>query len=140
MNNLQTLIAVEVLDLGQIGAGKVVDFVPRSKKRWIPLPHDARAFDVFCDFEVSGSSLLGTGIDSGDYLTCRRNFELWEIKPEKICILLIHPLAELTAKKIRLNNDGTVTISGANPNFEPRTFFADEIEIVALAVEHRRKI
>ena len=139
MTTLNPLFAIEVTS-AQIGAGKVVDFIPRSEKAWIPLPPNARPFDQFCEFTVSGDSLAGHGISDGDLLTCRKNFELSEIKPSKVCIIYIHPTGELTAKFLRINNDGTITVIAANPKYKPKTYFADEVQILALADEHRRTI
>ncbi len=131
---------VEAVNFGQIGAGRVVPFVPRSERKWIPLPKNARAFDKFAEYEVSGDSLEGIGIYDGNLLTCRTNFELSEVKPNKVCVIYLRVTGEQIAKMIKLNHDGTLTLFGANPRFEPRTYFIDEIEILALVEEVRRKV
>ena len=131
---------IEAASLGQIGAGKIVPFTPRDQRKWIPVPKGARAFDQFSEYEVCGDSLTGLNIHDGDLLTCRKNFELSEVRPNKICIVRLLTTGEQIAKLVRLNCDGTVTLSGANPRFEPQTYFADEIEILAMVVEVRRAI
>lgn len=128
---------IESKSLGQIGCGKVVPFTPRDKRKWIPLPKDAKAFHQFTEYEVCGDSLSGERIFDGDLLTCRINFELSEIKPHKICIVRVLSTNEELAKKVSISNDGTVTLSSANPNYPPLIFFADEIEILAIVVEAR---
>lgn len=130
---------IEVYSLGQIGAGKVVEFVPKEKKHWMPLPKHARYFDQFVEFDVSGNSLSGIGITDGMILTCRRNFELSEIK-NRVCIVYFHVTGEMSAKMVRPNDDGTVSIISADPDLSENTYFADEVEILALAIEKREAI
>lgn len=130
---------IEVYSLGQIGAGKVVEFVPRDNKRWIPLPKGARYFDQFVEFDICGDSLAGIGITDGMILTCRRNFEISEIK-NRVCVIYFHETGEMSAKMIRPNNDGTVSVISADPDYSEKIYFADEIEILALAVEKREPI
>lgn len=138
MGKLKPLFAVQGYRVGQIGAGTVVPFKTPSTKRWIPLPKNARAFDHFDEYEVSGDSLEGRRIFDGDILTCRRNFDISEITPNKICIVRILPTGEETAKMVEIDIDTeTVTLRGANKSYIPRTFFIDEIEILAVAVEGR---
>lgn len=149
MNNLKLTRScyIEAARLGQIGAGKVVPFPQQiedesddDNKIWIPLPKGARTFDKFAEYEVCGDSLQEIGIKHGYKLTCRTNFELWEVKPDKVCIVYINSTNEKTAKMVRLNNDGTVTLCGANAKYKPKTYFADEIEILALVIEARWEI
>lgn len=131
---------LDVMDLGQIGAGTVVDFIPRDRRRWTSIPRNARTFDQFSEYEVCGDSLEGRNIFDGYILLCRRNFEISEVTPDRIVILNIISTGELTAKSIKQNGDGTVTVLAWNPKYEPRTFFEDEVEIIALAVEFKGKI
>lgn len=138
MNKLQPLIVVPARAQGQIGAGKVVEFRPRNKRNWIPLPRNARTFDLFDEYEVNGDSLEGIGIFDGNLLTCRTNFDISEVKPNRVCIVYIRHLNEQTAKMVVVNNDQTVTLFGANPHYKPETFFADEIQILAIVEEVRQ--
>lgn len=140
MKALKTLIAVEAQNLGQIGAGTVVEFTPREARKWIPLPKTARPFDQFAEYEVCGDSLEDLGIKDGFLLTCRKNFELSEIRPNKVCIVHVIPTDEQTAKLVSINNDGTITLNGANSEYKAKTYFADEIQILALVVEFRGQI
>lgn len=43
---------IEVADYGQIGAGKVVDFLPKNKKRWIVPPKNVHHFQPFITYTV----------------------------------------------------------------------------------------
>ncbi len=140
VNQLSQPYFIEAANLGQVAAGKVVEFLPRECRKWIPLPKGARAFHQYAEYEICGDSLEGLNIFDGDLLTCRKNFELSEVKPKKICIVRLLHTNEQIAKMVRLNDDGTVTLSGANPRFVAQTYFADEVEIMALVVEVRRQV
>lgn len=130
---------IEVQDFGQIGAGKVVDFIPKNKKRWIVVPQTTHRFQHFITYTVSGNSLVGRGIFDGDVLICRTRFEVSEIKEDTVCVLLIHN-AELTVKMIEFNEDGTVTIKSAHPGFPDRRLSSEEVYIKALVSELQRKV
>jgi SOS-response transcriptional repressor LexA len=136
---LESPFFVEVANLGQIGAGKVVPFTPRDKKRWASLPKNARSFDQFTEFEVCGDSLEGRRILNGDILLCRTNFEPSEISPTDICIIRVLPTGDEFAKMIRQNGDGTITILAANPKYDPIVVFEDQVQILALVVEAKFK-
>lgn len=133
-------VLVYVSDLGQVGAGQVVDFIPRDGKRVVSLPRNARPGDLFAEFEVCGDSLEGKGIFDGYVLLCRKNFELSEITPDRVVIAQILTTGELLAKSIKANGDGTVSLIAANPKYSPKIFNESEVEIVALAVEFKSKI
>ena len=60
-----------------------------------------------------------------------------EIKPHRFFIIEILTTAEQIAKKIRLNDYGTITLLSANPKNKPMNFFCDELRILAMAVEAR---
>lgn len=126
---------LEVYNYGEVGAGKLVKFPVPAKREWITLPKNAKKNDQFATFTVTGNSLIDIGIEYGDTLVCRRNFELSEIKPDRILIILFD--GELQAKRLRNNHDGTVTIISAGGE---ANVFEDEIEIKALAIEHKRLI
>lgn len=132
---------VPALNYGQIAAGKVVPFTLNPRRKFIPLPKTARPNDRFCEFEVLGSSLIDLGISDGDLLTCKVTFNITEIKPKTICIVRILPTDEETAKMLEIDvANETITLIGANKTFKPRTFFIDEVEILAIAVELRKKL
>lgn len=131
---------IEVRRLGQIGCGKVVSFTPRGQKKWISLPAGARSFDKLEEFEVCGDSLEDLYIFDGDTLICRTNFEYCEIKPNRVCIIRFIKTNDLSAKMVQINVDGTVTILSGNIKYAPYVCFTDEIEVLALAIETKRRI
>ena len=129
-----------VVNLGQIGAGKVLEFTPKAGKRWVSLPVNAKPSDRFAEFEISGDSLNGISIYDGDVLLCRKNFEMSEVKPPKVCIVLILKTGDLLAKIIQINDNNTVTLMSANPKYPPKICSSGEIQILGLAIEVRRPI
>jgi hypothetical protein len=94
----------------------IIQFKPRTEKRWIPMPEGANYFDQFVEFDVEDDSLSDIGIKAGMILTCRRNFELSEIK-QKICVVYDHNTDRQFAQMI---DD-----------------IPENIEVLALAVEIR---
>jgi len=127
------------LDLAQVGAGRVVDFKPRPKLLTVPTPVGVRQRERLAVFEVSGTSLDGLGLRDGDLLTCKLDFERFEAAG-KLCVVRIVPTNEKIAKIVRPNGDGTITLAPANPEFSDRVLPGDEVEILAIALEVRRRI
>lgn len=126
-------------DVGQIGAGKSIDFLPNSKKVWVTRPAAARANDKLVRVIVSGDSLIEDDIRNGDFLICRTNFEFSEIRNGSLIVAKL-PSGELTIKKFYLNNDNTVTLRAANSHYKDQTFKPHEIEIQAVALELNRSL
>lgn len=138
MNKLKPLIVVPARPQGQIGAGKVVPFTPRDEQEWIPLPKNARPSDRFDKYEISGDSLEGIGILDGFILTCRTNFNISEIKADTVCIVLILPANEQTAKMVRVDPArARITLIGASRHYKPQSYHIDDIEILAICDEIR---
>lgn len=128
-----------ISDVGQIGAGRAVDFLPNSRKVWITRPAAARANDSLIRVVVCGDSLIDDEIRSGDYLICRTNFDFSEIRNGSYVVAKL-PSGELTIKKFYLNLDQTVTLRAANQNYQHQTFQPGEIEIQAVALELNRQL
>lgn len=137
---IKPFYVTEAINAGQIACGKVIPFDTYLHRTMIPLPPNARPFDKFLEYEVFGNSLENLGIKDGDLLTCRRNFEQWEIKPQTVCIVRIIPTNDTTAKMVKNNDDGTILIYGASDSYKPQIYFENEIEILAIAIEYRRKL
>ena len=134
---------VWIPDLGQIGAGKVVEFIPRNKKINIPRPSNAPDSDVLFSHTVSGDSLNDfenpdKNIRNGDSLICKENIEISDVTPDKICVVFIHPTCERLAKKVIYVNDDNVILRSVNPHYKDRHFTAADIEIKGIVVGFRR--
>ncbi len=120
------------------GAGTVVDFIPRGKSISIPRPSNTSEADALFSHSVCGDSLYNPidrdkSVGNGDTLICKANFEVWEVKPEKICIVFIAPTCERLAKKIIVEGD-RVLLRSPNPFYADRNFHINDIEVKGIAV------
>lgn len=124
----------EISVLGEIAAGNsVVPFVPRGNKT-INIPVRENHYDLQLDsLEVRGDSLSGSGIRDGCFLTFRP-CSVWEIRPEKVYVVYIETTGELIARHVRINDDETITLVPANPDFVEKTYDFEEIEIRGLVL------
>lgn len=129
----------EVEDVGQIGAGRNVEFLPNADKVWITRPATARANDRLIRVCVSGDSLKDDGIRDGDYLICRTNFDEIEIRNGALIVARIIEANETTIKRIVRDGD-LITLCPANPLYSDKTYHVDEIEIQAVALELVRSL
>jgi len=129
-------------DYGQIGAGTVVPFTPKGKKICIPRPSNTTDSDELFSRSVSGDSLYDPNdreksVGHGDTLICKANFDSWDVKPDKICIVFIQPTCEELAKKIIVEND-RVFLRSPNPRYQDRNFHINDIVIKGIAISFIR--
>jgi SOS-response transcriptional repressor LexA len=89
-----------VKNYGEIGAGRVVPFVPREDYVPVVVPEGVPADDSVGTLTVRGVSLEEEGIFDGDQLVLKRNFTKRDIKPDTICAVYIQSTGELVAKKV----------------------------------------
>jgi SOS-response transcriptional repressor LexA len=133
---------IYVDDLGQVGAGSVVDFIPRNKKILIPRPPNTTDADYIFTHDVSGDSLYNPDNPSmsafnGDRLICKGNLLPSQITPQKVCIVFIAPTCERLAKQIEIKND-KVYLKSLNPNYPVRFYSVHDVEVkgIVIAVTH----
>lgn len=143
---LQQNRMIEIPDYGEIGAGKVVPFPAEEKKKTIkiPIPSNAHTGDILFSHSVSGDSLNNfenpnKNICNGDSLICKANCEIWEVTPDKICVVFIHQTCEKLAKHVILDGD-FVILRSPNPHYKDRRFPADVVEIQGIVVGFKRLI
>lgn len=120
------------------GIGKILVFKPRSGGRK-PAARPSEESPKLVMFEAAGSSLRGLRIEDGDTIVCKRTFKVSEIDG-KVCVVRIVATGEKKARIVARNPGGSVTISTTDPETPRETFGADEIEILAIAVEVRHKL
>lgn len=129
-----------VQDYGQVGAGTVVEFIPRGKTSIIR-PQRAKIGDDIVSVTVCGDSLTGDHIFDGDRLTLRLNFEMAEVRNGRLAVIKL-PCGALTVKYFFLEDDGRrlkVILKAANPAYSDQEFEPEEIEIKALVMESVRR-
>ncbi len=120
------------------GFGRVLLFKPRTSGRK-PISRPSGESTSLVSFEVCGSALRGLRIEDGDTLVCKRGFKISEIDG-KVCVVRVVATGEKKARIVARNPGGTITLSTTDPDTPRETFGADEIEILAIAVEVRHKL
>ena len=134
--NFTRVERLRVPDVGQIGAGSTVEFIPRGKV-WITRPRNARPGDVLVSARVSGDSLIDDGVFDGDRVTCRSNFDLSELRDGRLVVASL-PDGGLVIKHFHLTNDGRVRLASANRAHKDLYCDLDEVEIKAVVLESVR--
>lgn len=139
MTNLKGWSRVEYLmvsDVGQLGAGPAVEFLPSVRKIKIVRPANARSFDSLVAGRISGDSLKDDGILDGDRIICRTNFEMSEVRQGRLVV--VRTPFGLLVKHFYLTDDGMVRLASANRKFKDLVFELEEIEVKALVLETSR--
>jgi SOS-response transcriptional repressor LexA len=119
-----------------VGASRSVEHLPILEWREIRPIKNARPFDRYCAARVSGNSLYDDGIYDGDIVIARLNFELTEIYPGKLAVVLT-PLG-LLVKHIYVSLDSKVRLVSANPVYEDIVLDCDDVEIQGVVVRVER--
>lgn len=85
--DFRTLEKVELKHVGQIGAGKTVDFLEHVEKRLVPRPAWAARLDDVMTAEVSGDSLIDEHIVEGDLLICEKVYDISQITQGELVLV-----------------------------------------------------
>jgi SOS-response transcriptional repressor LexA len=133
-----TMAVVMVHDFGEVGAGSVVPFIPRSELAPVVVPENlANSADRLGIVTVSGVSLEDLGIYTGDVLIIKHTFTWREITPDRVCIVYVHATGELVAKKV-VRSANTLILRASGGGIRDLEYAPDEIEIRAIVVGHQR--
>jgi len=122
---------VNLPDYGQVGAGKIVEFVPRGKQR-INVPNSQRT-EGLVTVSVCGDSLRDLGINDGDNLVCQTKFEKSEVKNGKLVVAQLPCLGLVV--KFFFQFENKIILRSANPRYEDLIYDADLVEIKALVIQ-----
>ncbi|MCX4189171.1 transcriptional repressor LexA [Methylophaga sp. OBS3] len=117
--------------MGKIAAGRLIEAVP-----------DESEIDVGAMFagsgryvlKISGESMIGKGIMPGDYVVIDGKKQA---KDGDVIVALVDGY-DATLKTMLLNNDGTMTLMPANPDFEPVTLAGERVSIQGVVVGQMR--
>lgn len=118
-------------DYGQVGAGKVVQFLPRGKKT-VVLPV-TRKTQGLATVSVSGDSLRDMGINDGDSLVCRTNIEKSDVQNGKLVVAQLPCLGLVV--KFFYQYENKIVLRSANPRYEDLIFDKDLVEIKAIVIQ-----
>lgn len=124
--------------LGEVAAGKVIDFIPRDQSASIAVPTATKEENVGVVI-ARGNSLTGDGIQDGDLLLFKKNFTKREAI-FNICIVFVIPTGELIAKKVAFGESGTITLKSSGGNVKDKTYSAEDIEIRGVVFSFQRML
>ena len=131
---------VELEVLGEIGAGQVVEFIPRNRTVPVILPVGADESN-YGTLIVRGISLENESIHDGDLLVLRKDITNKDIGRESICAVYIRSTGELAAKKLGFGNRGDyVTLRSSGGDIEDVYYHKDDIEVRGKAVAFQRML
>ena len=122
---------VNLIDYGQVGAGKIIDFIPRGK-RAATLPHSKKT-EGLVSVTVSGDSLRDMGINDGDQLICQTKFEKSEVKNGKLVVAQLPCLGLVVKFFYQYKNK--IILRSANPRYEDLIYDGDLVEIKAIVIQ-----
>jgi len=126
-----------LLNFGQVGAGKVVQFIPKEERIPVALPRHLPHNDSIATVTVCGPSLTDLGISDGDVLIVKLRFSRKMITQKTICIVYILATGELLAKRVRHSPNG-VTLLSSGGGAKNLFFEHEAIEIRGVVVGHQR--
>jgi|GEM_PF-2721616 len=124
---------------GEVGAGKVVDFIPRNKTVTVALPSTIKDEEVGM-LIVRGCSLEDEGIYDGDRLIFTKRFTKRDVMFKAICVVFIIATGELVAKKLLFGRDGHVTLRASGGGIKDLSYHADDIEIKGIVTDFQRSV
>lgn len=122
---------VKLIDYGQVGAGKIVEFIPRGK-RLVNLPQSLKT-DGLVTVTVCGDSLRDIGISDGDNLICQTKFEKSEVKNSKLVVAQLPCLGLVV--KFFFQFESKIILRSANPRYEDLIYDAELVEIKAIVLQ-----
>jgi SOS-response transcriptional repressor LexA len=122
---------VNLIDYGQVGAGKIIEFIPLGK-RSVTLPQSRRT-EGLVTVTVSGDSLRDMGINDGDNLICQTKFEKSEVKNGRLVVAQLPCLGLVV--KFFYQFENKIILRSANPRYEDLIYDGDLVEIKALVIQ-----
>ncbi|MEP6901308.1 MAG: S24 family peptidase [Actinomycetota bacterium] len=122
---------VNLVDYGQVGAGKIIEFIPRGK-RPVNVLHSQRT-DGLVTVSVCGDSLRDLGINDGDTLICQTKFEKSEVKNGKLVVAQLPCLGLVV--KFFFQFENKIILRSANPRYEDLIFDVELVEIKAIVIQ-----
>lgn len=131
LTNWRRAKTVWLPDYGQVGAGKVVEFIPRKKKA-VTVPATFKT-QGSATVTVCGDSLRDMGINDGDTLVCRTNIEKSDVQNGKLVVAQLPCLGLVV--KFFYQYEHKIVLRSANPRYEDLIFDKDLVEIKAIVTQ-----
>lgn len=117
--------------MGKIAAGRLIEAVPDESEIDV-----GRLFSGVGRYvlKISGESMIGEGIRPGDYVVIDSN----RLPKHKDIVVALVDGTDATLKTILFNDDATLTLMPANPDFEPVTIAASRVRVQGVVVGQMR--
>lgn len=129
---------VRVTVIGQISAGKGVEYLPIVRWIEVTLPRWARSSDRFVAAEICGNSLIGDHICDGDFVLVHLTKEVGQ---GNLAAIIAH--GNLLIKHFYLETETDpprVRLESNNPDYPPIYFDLAEVSIKGRAVKIVREL
>lgn len=117
--------------MGKIAAGRLIEAVPDESEIDLGIMFKGKGRYVL---KISGESMIGKGIMSGDYVVIESNRQA---RHGDMIVALVDGY-DATLKTMLVNKDGTITLMPANDAFEPVTLDAKRLSIQGVVVGQLR--
>lgn len=117
--------------MGKIAAGRLIEAVPDESEIDVGAMFAGKGRYVL---KISGESMIGKGIMPGDYVVIDSQKQA---KHGDVIVALVDGY-DATLKTMLLNNDETITLMPANPEFEPLTLAAQRVRVQGVVVGQMR--
>lgn len=109
--------------LGKISAGKPIEAISQYEQLNLTelFPLNANVYAL----TVKGDSMIDEGILDGDTIICEQR----QVARNGEIVVALIDQEEATLKRLRYNEDGSISLIAANPNYPPMTYPANRITI-----------
>lgn len=127
---------VEIQHYGEIGAGRVLAFIPKDTVSTVYLP-DGQTGEHLGTCTIRGNSLIKLGIYDGDTLIFNRKFSKKQVTPRTVCVLYAH--GELMARVVLFDvRPGMLTLRAASEDKPDQYADPQDVEIWGVMVGFQR--
>lgn len=132
------IVGKAVKHYGEIGAGRVIPFIPRDETTTVYLPEAGRNPDSIGTVRVRGNSLVNLGIFDGDTLIFSKTFTKKSITPRTVCVLFVQSFGELMAKKVLFNQKGVLTLRSSGDGVKDIYVEPEDVDIWGVVIGMQR--
>jgi SOS-response transcriptional repressor LexA len=126
--------------LGEVGCGRPVEaydnvypFIPKSELQAVALPENMPTRDVGIMI-ARGLSLSDFGIFDGDQLLVKTRCSWREVDDDTICVVYIHPTAEVVAKRVE-RGANKLLLKASGGGLPDKEYGIDEIELKGIVMK-----
>lgn len=130
LRNFRRVEMLSVPHYGQIGAGEVVEFIPRGKSV-VYLPKEEIKKGL-AKATVCGNSLIDLGINDGDELLCQTQFEKSDVRNGKLVIAEL-PIGLVV--KFFYQFENKIILRSANRRYKDLIYDADLVTVKAIVLK-----